>query len=96
MDAYGLMMIMYANLKTREQPALRHCFITPADPWQDLERDYGKNGYKRMVALKTRYPHLKVTIAIGGWNEGSLKYSMLAEDPEKRAKFVRSVLHFLE
>ncbi|XP_048477851.1 probable chitinase 2 [Plutella xylostella] len=70
--------------------------IKSLDPWQDLEKDYGKNGFKRLVALKQRYPHLKVTIAIGGWNEGSLKYSLMAEDPEKRSKFVKSVMLFLD
>ncbi|CAF4833625.1 unnamed protein product [Pieris macdunnoughi] len=70
--------------------------IKSLDPWQDLEKDYGKAGYKRMVALKERYPHLKVTLAIGGWNEGSLKYSIMAASPETRAKFVQSVLLFLD
>lgn len=69
--------------------------IRSLDPWQDLEDNYGKGGYKKIVGFKSRYPHLKVTIAIGGWNEGSLKYSLMAEDPEKRTKFIKSVLHFL-
>ncbi|XP_034838643.1 probable chitinase 2 [Maniola hyperantus] len=69
--------------------------IKSLDPWQDLEKDYGKAGYKRLVSLKERYPHLKVTIAIGGWNEGSDKYSRMASKPETRAKFVESVMLFL-
>ncbi|KAJ2938294.1 hypothetical protein O0L34_g13207 [Tuta absoluta] len=70
--------------------------IKSLDAWQDLEKDYGKAGFKRIVNLKHRYPHLKVTIAIGGWNEGSYKYSKMAETPETRAKFIKSVLLFLE
>ncbi|XP_045457634.1 probable chitinase 2 [Melitaea cinxia] len=70
--------------------------IKSLDPWQDLEKDYGKAGYKRLVSLKERYPHLKVTVAIGGWNEGSPKYSAMASKPETRAKFVQSVLFFLD
>ncbi|XP_041985359.1 probable chitinase 2 [Aricia agestis] len=70
--------------------------IKSLDPWQDLEKDYGKAGYKNMVELKERYPHLKVTVAIGGWNEGSTKYSKMAADAESRAKFVQSALMFLD
>nr|AJG44542.1 chitinase 2 [Cnaphalocrocis medinalis] len=70
--------------------------IKVLDPWQDLEKDYGKGGYKRIVNMKKRYPHLKVTIAIGGWNEGSLKYSKMASERESRQKFIDSVLAFLE
>nr|QIJ96694.1 chitinase 2a [Glyphodes pyloalis] len=70
--------------------------IKSLDPWQDLEVDYGKGGYKRIVNLKKRYPHLKVTIAIGGWNEGSLKYSNMAANRETREKFIKSVMAFLE
>ncbi|XP_050673657.1 probable chitinase 2 [Leptidea sinapis] len=70
--------------------------IKSLDPWQDLEKDYGRAGYKRIVALKETYPHLKVTVAIGGWNEGSEKYSNMAADPELRAKFIQSVLYFLD
>ena len=35
-------------------------------------------------------------IAIGGWNEGSTKYSAMAKDTKKRAKFVTSTLEFLQ
>ena len=41
-----------------------------------------------------KYPHLKVTLAIGGWNEGSKKYSNLAADPKKRKKIVNSATSF--
>ncbi|CAB3241732.1 unnamed protein product [Arctia plantaginis] len=69
--------------------------IKSLDPWQDLETDYGKAGYKRLVGLKKKYPHLKVTLAIGGWNEGSPKYSNMASKPESRAAFIKSVLLML-
>ena len=35
-------------------------------------------------------------IAIGGWNEGSTKYSGMAKDPKKRAQFVNSTLDFIK
>ncbi|CAH1117288.1 unnamed protein product [Phaedon cochleariae] len=65
------------------------------DPWQDLTEDYGKGGYQRITALKNKYPHLKVSLAIGGWNEGSSNYSMLAADPKRRSRFVANSLDFI-
>ncbi|CAH2056350.1 unnamed protein product, partial [Iphiclides podalirius] len=69
--------------------------IKSLDPWHDLEKNNGSEGYRGLVALKMRYPHLKITIAIGGWNEGSSKFSTMAATPETRAKFIQSVLVFL-
>jgi chitinase len=37
-----------------------------------------------------------VTIAIGGWGEGSENYSIMAADPAKRKKFIDSVLIFVK
>ena len=35
-------------------------------------------------------------IAIGGWNEGSTKYSAMASNPGSRKTFVDSVVRFLK
>ncbi|XP_014275730.1 probable chitinase 2 [Halyomorpha halys] len=70
--------------------------IKSLDPHLDLEENYGKGWYKKVTGLKKEYPDLKVTLAIGGWNEGSGNYSALAADPEKRRPFIASVLRFLK
>ena len=69
--------------------------IKTLDAWLDLEDNYGLRGFKKATDLKISNPHLKVMIAIGGWNEGSEKYSQMARDDEKRSKFVNSTLEFL-
>ena len=69
--------------------------IKTLDAWLDLEDNYGLKGFKKATDLRTTYPHLKVMIAIGGWNEGSEKYSQMARDDEKRSKFVNSTVQFL-
>ncbi|XP_055608663.1 probable chitinase 2 isoform X2 [Uranotaenia lowii] len=66
------------------------------DPWQDLKDNYGKGGYEKLVAMKTANPHLKVLLAIGGWNEGSERYSNLAANPERRQAFVKNALEFIK
>lgn len=66
------------------------------DPWQDLKDNYGKGGFERATNLKVTYPHLKVTLAIGGWNEGSISYSNMSKDPSKRKSFVDSVIGILK
>jgi chitinase len=69
--------------------------IRSLDPYQDLKEDYGKDGYQKLTRLKQRYPHLKVSLAIGGWNEGSANYSALAKDPARRRRFVASAVDFI-
>lgn len=75
---------------------ITHDAIRSLDPWQDLTEDYGKGGFNRIVQLKARYPHLKVTLAIGGWNEGSSNYSMLVRDEVRRKRFVVNALDFIQ
>ena len=48
------------------------------------------------MSFKQQQPKLKVSIAIGGWNEGSKKYSDMAETPENRKAFIDSVLSFIK
>ena len=84
-----------SNKQPPSDDAVHHQYPMHADPWMDLEDNYGLAGFKKATELKYSYPHLKVTIAIGGWNEGSKKYSAMAKDPEKRKAFVESVVAFL-
>ena len=69
--------------------------IKSLDTWMDLAKDYGLAGFKKATELRNRWKHLKVMIAIGGWNEGSTKYSQMARSRKKRAKFVKSAVDFL-
>jgi len=69
--------------------------IKSLDTWMDLETDYGLAGFKKATDLRNKWKHLKVMIAIGGWNEGSTKYSQMAKSSKKRAKFVKSAVEFL-
>jgi len=70
--------------------------IKSLDPWMDLEDNYGLAGFKKATNMKKTHSHLKVTLAIGGWNEGSERYSEMARDDAKRATFVQSAVKFLE
>jgi len=65
------------------------------DPWMDLEDGGALRGFRKTTALKYSHPHLKVTLAIGGWNEGSEKYSVMAASPQHRRTFARSALGFI-
>ena len=72
--------------------------IESLDKWLDLGNEKpgsGLKNFQRTVELKKVNPNLKVTIAIGGWNQGSQKYSEMARDADSRKKFVKSVLKML-
>jgi len=60
-----------------------------------FQDDYGLAGFRKATDLKKTHPHLKVTLAIGGWNEGSQNYSLMARDQNKRKKFAASALSFI-
>ena len=61
----------------------------------DKELDLARNGYYKVTSLRNRNPRLKVLIAIGGWSEGSEKYSKMVANETSRAQFVESVVDFL-
>nr|CAI5844034.1 unnamed protein product [Callosobruchus analis] len=46
--------------------------------------------------VKVLDPYLDNDLAIGGWNEGSLKYSAMAASQERRKAFVQSALKFVQ
>ncbi|XP_020278606.1 probable chitinase 2 [Pseudomyrmex gracilis] len=66
--------------------------IKSLDPWNDIEKD-GKGNYKKMTDLRKK--GLKVLLGIGGWNEGSGNYSIMASSPDRRRTFIDSTVKFL-
>lgn len=52
-------------------------------------------GLHAIGSLREKKKDLKVIIGLGGWVEGSVKYSEMAAVKTKRDKFIRSVKNFL-
>ncbi|XP_023025539.2 chitotriosidase-1 isoform X1 [Leptinotarsa decemlineata] len=65
------------------------------DPWES-NQEYGPKGFEHLIGLKQQNPDLKVLVSMGGWNEGSGKYSQLAKNPTLRKSFASNVLQFLK
>ncbi|KAJ8962570.1 hypothetical protein NQ318_000963 [Aromia moschata] len=65
------------------------------DSWESND-DYGPKGFEHLIGLKQSKPELKVMVSMGGWNEGSDRYSQMAADPIKRQVFIKSVLNFTQ
>ncbi|CAN7937356.1 unnamed protein product, partial [Ixodes hexagonus] len=69
--------------------------ITLFDPWLELPDNGGRDMLRKLNDLRLVNPRLKTMIAIGGWNEGSTNYSMMASTAAGRQTFVNSVITFL-
>ncbi|XP_011305519.1 mucin-5AC isoform X2 [Fopius arisanus] len=65
--------------------------LKPFDKYQDVE----KGGYAKFTGLKTYNKNLKTMLAIGGWNEGSSRFSPMVADPERRRELVKNSVKFL-
>ena len=65
------------------------------DPWADLPDGGGRDGFNRFNKLRGQNPNTKTLIAIGGWNEGSSKYSRVAASPQTRQAFVDNAVKFV-
>ena len=70
--------------------------LQSSDTWADLPDDGGYDGYNQFIGLKNQNPDLKVHLAVGGWNEGSEKYSDMAQYESTRATFISSAVNFLQ
>jgi len=70
--------------------------IKVLDPWGDLCEGGGKCGFKNFVGLKQQNPKLKALLAVGGWNEGSLKYSKMAASVSGRKSFINSAVKLVK
>ncbi|XP_061716558.1 mucin-2 [Cydia pomonella] len=65
--------------------------LKPFDKYQDIE----KGGYAKFTGLKTYNKNLKTMLAIGGWNEGSTRFSPMVASKAARKEFVRNTIKFL-
>nr|XP_050857845.1 mucin-5AC-like isoform X1 [Vespula vulgaris] len=65
--------------------------LKPFDKYQDIE----KGGYAKFTGLKTYNKNLKTMLAIGGWNEGSSRFSPMLADPARRKELVKNSIKFL-
>lgn len=54
-----------------------------------------KGGYAKFTGLKTYNKNLKTMLAIGGWNEGSSRFSPMVADEERRMELVKNAVKFL-
>lgn len=66
------------------------------DPYLDLSDEWHKGALDLLLNLRAQNPNLKLQVAVGGWNEGSEKYSRVCKDPAKRRNFVKSAIDFVE
>ncbi|XP_044265229.1 acidic mammalian chitinase-like [Tribolium madens] len=58
--------------------------------------DVNLGNLKKFNDLKLKNPKLKTLVAIGGWNEGSIRYSNMAASANLRAVFVKSAVEFVQ
>ncbi|XP_076345267.1 uncharacterized protein LOC143244460 isoform X2 [Tachypleus tridentatus] len=65
--------------------------LKPSDWYNDIEQ----GNYRKFVGMKKYNRDLKTMIAIGGWNEGSKRFSKLVADSSLRGKFIQSTIRFL-
>ncbi|XP_072397046.1 uncharacterized protein Cht6 isoform X1 [Diabrotica undecimpunctata] len=65
--------------------------LKPFDKYQDIE----KGGYAKFTGLKTYNKNLKTMLAIGGWNEGSTRFSPMVANATRRKEFARNAIKFL-
>ncbi|KAI5644635.1 glycosyl hydrolases family 18 domain-containing protein [Phthorimaea operculella] len=71
-------------------------YVISLDPWLDLPDDGGRDNLRKFTALKERNPDLQTILAVGGWNEGSANYSIMAGNEAYRKNFISSALDFVQ
>ncbi|CAH0715008.1 unnamed protein product, partial [Brenthis ino] len=70
--------------------------VVSLDPYLDYPDNWGKDMLRKFNALKDTNPNLKTLLAVGGWNEGSAKYSVMAANPRLRRTFITSAIDMIQ
>ena len=52
--------------------------------------------FEKIVNLKTSNPNLKIMCSIGGWDQGSLIFSIISNNALSRTKFSMAVFDFIK
>jgi chitinase len=79
--------ILYAFVGLREDGT-----VSVLDDWELT----GLDEMNHLMSLKEQNPNLKIILSMGGWNEGSYKYSQVARNANTRAAMVQAVLDFID
>ncbi|XP_046972453.1 chitinase-3-like protein 1 [Vanessa cardui] len=66
--------------------------VISLDAFLDYPDNWGRDNLGKFNALKQQNSKLKTLLAVGGWNEASAKYSVMAANPTLRKNFVSSAL----
>ncbi|CAG4968580.1 unnamed protein product [Parnassius apollo] len=69
--------------------------VKSLDPYLDLPDNWGRNNFGKFNSLKIGKPNLKTILAVGGWNEGSQKFSRMAANPTLRKNFISSAIKMI-
>ncbi|XP_038217897.1 chitinase-3-like protein 1 [Zerene cesonia] len=69
--------------------------VVSLDPYLDLPDNWGRDNFRIFNALKQTNTKLKTILAVGGWNEGSAKYSIMAASSALRKNFVSSAIKMI-
>ncbi|XP_042240538.1 acidic mammalian chitinase-like isoform X1 [Homarus americanus] len=70
--------------------------ISVLDPQHELCDNGGDCAFDRFTALKKQNPELVTILSVGGWAEGSEKYSKMAADPAMRKVFISTSMALLK
>nr|QIJ96699.1 chitinase 2b [Glyphodes pyloalis] len=70
--------------------------VVSLDPYLDLAENWGRGNFNKFTALKSKNPKLKTLLAVGGWNEGSAKYSIMSANAAYRQNFIQSALKMIQ
>jgi len=60
-----------------------------------LDFEQGLNSYNNVIGLKQKYPHIKILLSTGGWNQGSYNFSQIANNERRRRKFALNVSNYV-
>ncbi|KAL1512585.1 hypothetical protein ABEB36_002154 [Hypothenemus hampei] len=66
--------------------------VVSLDSWLD----FNLNGFQNAIALKQSNKDLKVLLAVGGYSQGSARFSNMAAHQSTRATFIQSALTFVQ